>query len=93
MINPPGQPWECDPPAQDLPVLNSQEVQARRLRRVTGGTAAIRVAWEEPGVFVAAASQKDERKCRALLAHKVCTAAAHFTIIYITHQPLLTIQL
>lgn len=36
---------------QDLPVLNSQEVQ-------------------EPGVFVAAASQKDERKCRALLAHK-----------------------
>lgn len=39
------------PLTQDLPVLNSQEVQ-------------------EPGVFVAAASQKDERKCRALLAHK-----------------------
>ena len=28
------------------------------------------VRWQEPGVFVAAASQKDERKCRALLAHK-----------------------
>ena len=28
------------------------------------------VAGQEPGVFIAAAQQKNEKKCRALLAHK-----------------------